>query len=130
MKLYVYKNPNPTTLAECREVADDAVAPQAPWELMTVAEFAAWNAAQTPLPDPGPSVPMMVTPWQLRRALNAAGKRAQVEAYIATLSSDLQDDWNLASFIRRASALVASLMANFGWSKNQVDNFFINVAKL
>lgn len=48
MKLHVLKNPRPGTLAEVREVADDAPAPAAPWEEMSVAAFEAWRDAQPP----------------------------------------------------------------------------------
>jgi hypothetical protein len=56
MKLYVLKNPDPQTIATCQEVADDAPTPASPWELMSIADFAAWKAVQ---PVPAQPVPLL-----------------------------------------------------------------------
>jgi len=45
MKLYVHKFPPDGSLANCREVADNAPAPIAPWIEMSVADFNTWKNA-------------------------------------------------------------------------------------
>ncbi len=49
MKLYVHKNPDQFTRANCLELSDDAPHPGLPYELMTKQELETWLAAQPPL---------------------------------------------------------------------------------
>ena len=65
-----------------------------------------------------------VTPWQIRKALNATGLRAAVEA--AVLASDLttQDAWQYATEFVRTDPLVVGLSLALGKTEAELDAVF------
>lgn len=69
-------------------------------------------------------VPAVITPLQVRLALNQAGLRAQVNAYVATLSQDEQDKWEYATTIERTNATLVAGTSALGMSVQQVDQLF------
>lgn len=88
---------------------------------MTAEEVAELEAARVPLPPP---VPTYLTPNQARKALNRLGYRDAVDAYVATLSRDEQDDWEYATSIHRDNPIIAAGAAALGLSAEQVDDLF------
>ena len=79
-------------------------------------------------PAPAPVVPIEVSPWQIRRALNAAGLRASVEAAVAGASQDTRDGWEFASTVRRDNAMLSGMAAAMGMTSAQLDQLFISAA--
>lgn len=80
------------------------------------------------LVDPPAPVPAEVTPLQMRRALNAAGLRATVEAAVAADDQETKDAWEFASTIRRDNALLAGMGTALGLTTEQIDNLFRQAA--
>jgi len=128
MKLYVHKHPDAKTLAECKEVQDDAPEPQPPLVLMTVAQFESWRQGEIDSgwtrPQPVAPVPQSVSPWQMRRALNQLGLRAMVEAAVAAGDQDARDGWDYALEIRRDNPLLAGMASALGMTNAQLDDLF------
>lgn len=84
-----------------------------------------------PLPAPGPApVPESVSPRQIRKALNAAGLRATVEAAVAAAPQDVRDDWEFALEVRRDWPALNSMAAQIGLTSEQVDALFIAAAAI
>lgn len=77
----------------------------------------------SPYAPPAP-VPLEVSPWQIRRALNASGLRAVVEGAVANAGQDAKDGWEFASVIRRDNPLLAGMAAALGMTPAQVDDLF------
>lgn len=75
-------------------------------------------------------VPTTITPLQVRLALNQSGLRAQVNAYVATLSQDEQDKWEYATTIERTNATLVAGTAALGMSPAQVDQLFQTASTL
>ena len=75
---------------------------------------------------PPPPVPESVPAHHIRRALSAAGLRAQVEAAIAALPEghEMRDDWEYTPTIRRDSVGVETLRVGLGLTTEQVDDVF------
>lgn len=58
------------------------------------------------------------SPWQIRKALNAAGLRAQTESAVAGSSDqDLKDGWEFASEFRSDDPFVIAMGAALGKSQ-------------
>lgn len=56
---------------------------------------------------PPPQPPcIVVTPWQIRKALNATGMRAAVEAFAAASDQDTRDGWERATEFREDDPLL------------------------
>lgn len=88
------------------------------------------EANQKPLPPPPPAV-YVCSPWQIRKALNAAGLRAAVEnAVAASTDQALKDGWEFATEIRSTDALVMQLGAALGKSKADIDNLIAQASSL
>ncbi len=124
MKL-VIPNPNPGPLyLSVRDVP--AETHPAPGEqLLTDAEYqAAADSWQSSI------VPQIVTPRQLRKALNAAGLRATVEAAVAAAPQDVRDEWEYALEIRRDYPLMTAMAAQLGMTDAQLDDLFRAAAQL
>ncbi len=94
-------------------------------EIITQAEKRARIVAAMPVP-----VPQTVTPWQMRKALNAAGLRATVEAAVSAADQDTKDGWEYASEIRRDNALLNSMAAALNMTSEQLDDLFRTASNL
>lgn len=74
---------------------------------------------------------MIVTPWQFRRAINAAGKRSLVDGALSSMTEDEQDGWQVASQFERLDPLVIKLAGEIlGYNATQIDNFFRSAADM
>ena len=72
---------------------------------------------------------MVLEPEQFRKAVNAAGKRAEVEAALSTMTQDEQDWWHVALRYERLHPTTIKLVGDkLGYSDTQIDNFFRNAA--
>ncbi len=88
---------------------------------------ARWGAGKWIVePLPPPPVPESVHPHHIRRALTAAGLRAQVEALIGSLPEGhpMRDDWEYAPMIRRDSVGIEAVRMQLGLTRAQVDDVF------
>lgn len=86
-----------------------------------------WATVTDAPPSP---VPRSVNPWQIRRALNARGLRAGVEAAVAAGTQDMKDGWEFASEIRRDHPLVIEVGTILGKSSKELDDLFRTAATL
>lgn len=73
---------------------------------------------------------MIVTPWQIRKALNQTGKRVAVTSAMSQADQDTQDGWEHASQFERLNPLVVSLGADLGMTDIELDDLFILAATL
>jgi len=71
-----------------------------------------------------------VSAWQIRKALNATGKRGQIEAAIKNASIDVQDGWAVAKEFERHHELVVGLTKALGMTDAEVDAVFKLAATL
>lgn len=78
-----------------------------------------------PLPEPKPQV---VSPWQMRRALNKLGLRASVEAILAAADLDTKDGWAVAQEYRRNDPMILGMAKALDLTEEQLDNLFITAA--
>lgn len=79
-------------------------------------------------PEPTIMVPEVVTPFQARAALRAAGLLSQVEAIVEAADDITKDAWEYATEFRRTSPLLNSLAVQlFGEeaAQGQLDVLFI-----
>lgn len=67
---------------------------------------------------------IVVSPWQFRKALNAEGLRAAVEAAIAAADQDTKDGYEFATEFRRHDPLVITMGTALGKTSAQMDDFF------
>jgi hypothetical protein len=77
-----------------------------------------------PPPAPGPVI-LQCTPLQFRRALRAAGIKAQADAYLATLSEEAQETYEYASVILRTDPFIEGARQALGMSAEDADNLFL-----
>lgn len=87
-----------------------------------------------PVPDP-PTLEelragMVVTPWQFRKALNASGKRGQVNAILAQADQDTKDGWEVAQQFERLHPMVVSFGQALGLTDTEMDSLFELAATL
>jgi hypothetical protein len=75
-------------------------------------------------------VPQSVTPLQARKALRASGLSDAVEAYIATQSAALQDEWEYAISVERDNPAIAAAGPALGLTDAQIDDLFRLAATL
>jgi len=66
-----------------------------------------------------------VSPWQIRKALNALGLRDAVEKAVAASDITTQDAWNHATEFRRDDVLVEGVGKALNKSDEELDNLFI-----
>lgn len=71
-----------------------------------------------------PAPPISVTPWQIRKALNAVGLRASVEAAVAAADQTTQDAWQYATEFRRDNPLVNGVALALGKTEAELDAVF------
>jgi len=105
--------------------------------LLTGIPYIVWESLHTePEPEPEPEPPtsevlnlirsrMVVSPWQLRRALNQLGLRDYVEIAVAGADQDTIDGWAYATSFERTNTLVLTLAIGLGMSDEEMDNVFI-----
>ena len=74
---------------------------------------------------PSPPVPQSISPLQARKALRIKGFRAAVDAYVAMLSDDEQEEWEYATEIRRDNSIIGAGVAAGIMTEAQVDEVFI-----
>ena len=95
---------------------------------MLYADGAFTNPPQSP---PPPNTPgQSVTPRQIRLALNQAGLRSAVEAYISAAPQDMKDTWEFSTVIERNSPLIAAGAAELNLTEAQIDDLFTLAATL
>ena len=82
-----------------------------------------------PLPTPEP-IPQSITPRQIRVQLTAIGKRQDIETIVASQSIDVQDWWEFSLEYRRDNELLISVASGLGITAEELDQFFIDAAKL
>jgi hypothetical protein len=73
---------------------------------------------------PPPPVPQAIYPLQARKALRAAGLFDAVQAHVASLSAEEQDEWEYALEIRRDHPVIVNGATALGLTKAQVDDLF------
>ena len=90
-----------------------------------------WDGAQfiSPTPDATAALQalresMVVTPWQIRKALNATGLRDEVEAGVAAGDQTTKDAWQYATEFKRLDPLVVALVAGLGKTEAEGDAVF------
>jgi hypothetical protein len=75
-------------------------------------------------PEPPVSVPQKITPLQARKALRQLGWKAAVDAFVATLSEEEQEEWDFATEYRRDNAIIAKGATALGLTQEQIDELF------
>ncbi len=73
------------------------------------------------LPDP---VPGAVTPVQIVRALREQGLKSTFDTAMSGASADIQEDWRLATVIRRDDSMLPTFQGALGLNDAQVDDLF------
>jgi hypothetical protein len=76
------------------------------------------------------SVPLSVTPRQIRQALTATGLRNQVESTVATLDQDTKDWWDFATLFERNHPMVIAMATGLAVTELQLDELFVLAASL
>ena len=71
------------------------------------------------------NVPAVVTPRQIRLALNAAGLRDAVENAVAASDQAIKDWWEYALDIERKHPLIESMAQQLGITDQQIDTLFV-----
>lgn len=75
------------------------------------------------------TVELVVTPWQLRQALNELNLRSQIDTFIKTTTNqDIKDGWEYATEWREFNPLVRSICEGLGITETQIHTIFL-VAK-
>ena len=82
------------------------------------------------LPQSQSNVPAVVTPRQIRLALNAANLRDTVEQAVAVSSQDVKDWWEYALDIERNNSMIKAMAAQLGITEQQLDALFVAAAWL
>lgn len=75
-----------------------------------------------------PQIPTSITPLQARKALRAAGYKSAVDAYVATLSEEDQEEWEYATAVERTHPVIVNGGAALGLTSDQIDQLFIQAA--
>lgn len=70
------------------------------------------------------SVPVTVSPRQMRKALRNLGFKPAVDAYLAQASEEINEDWEYATSVDRDNELIAVAAQGLGLSNEDVDNLF------
>ncbi len=77
-----------------------------------------------------PYVPKSLTPVQARIALNNAGLRTQVDNAVSSADQNTKDYWEFATSIDRNNPILISMATSLGITSEQVDQLFIEGAKI
>ncbi|MCK5603164.1 hypothetical protein KAR91_14880 [Candidatus Pacearchaeota archaeon] len=67
---------------------------------------------------------LIVTPWQIRKALNQTGKRGAVNSFINTADQDTKDGWEVATSFERLHPMIVALGPELGLSEVEIDQLF------
>ena len=73
-------------------------------------------------PQPAPEI--VVTPWQIREALNQLGLRGAVETYVAGADQRTKDAWEFAQEFKRSNPLIVGAIAALGKTPEEGDALF------
>ncbi|SEB99975.1 hypothetical protein [Bradyrhizobium erythrophlei] len=79
--------------------------------------------------NPPPPVPVSCTKLGLKRAFDELGTWATVRAAIAN-DANVQEEWDLATEVRRADPLVQHMITTMSLTDQQVDNLLIRANAL
>lgn len=79
--------------------------------------------AEPPAP-PAIVLPIVVSPRQIRQALNLLGLRASVEAWVQAADQDTRDNWQYATEFVRDNNLVEVAATDLGKTPEEVDELF------
>lgn len=82
-----------------------------------------------PAPPPLP-VPQSVAPNLMRKALRRGGLIDTIEAYVATLTPDEQDDWEYAPAYYRDNPVIEAGRQALNLTESQIDDLFRLAASL
>ena len=68
--------------------------------------------------------PIIVTPWQIRKALNATGLRESVESAVAAADTTTKDAWQYATSFVRTEPLLDGMAKAMGKTDAEIDALF------
>ena len=68
--------------------------------------------------------PIIVTPWQIRKALNATGLRESVESAVAAADTTTKDAWQYATSFVRTDPLLDGMAKVMGKTDAEIDALF------
>ena len=94
-------------------IGEDAVSVQYTIRDKTEAELQAWRAT------------LSLGPVQLRRGLRAMGKAAAVAAFVATLSAEMQEDWQVSTEYKRLDPDILAAQADLEATDEEMDQLFL-----
>ena len=83
-----------------------------------------------PVPVTATGCPSFVKMKQARLALLAAGHLSAVKTAIATMSEEVQIEWEFSETVERSSPLVTAIAALLPLTNVEVDNLFINASTI
>jgi hypothetical protein len=66
-----------------------------------------------------------LTPWQMRKALRAAGLMSAVKTAMQAADEEVKEAWEFAQEFRRDNELVCSVAAALGKTEDDLDNLWI-----
>lgn len=79
---------------------------------------------------PAGGIPVAVTGRQAKLALLAAGKLDQVEVLLQAAPRAVQIAWETAGTFERTNPLIAGLASQVGLTSTDIDQLFVEAAKL
>ena len=122
----VQKNPTPNTRANVWANASK-VPSGVQTEEMTPAQFAAWLAAQPPLPEPPGPVPTNLPAWRIRVVLKQRGLLNNVKQLINSLPAEqkaIAEEQLVDSKFERGHPLIEQLGMALGLTSDDLDDIF------
>ena len=101
------------------------------WELYkdSETEYRCYAPGEIVRADPPAPIPT-VSAWQIRKALNQAGLRDQIEAAVASASQEIKDGWEYATDFERDNLLIVQMSRGLGLADAEVDQLFVLAATL
>ena len=81
-------------------------------------------APSPPTPEQIRAAMPTISAWQVRKALNAAGLRATVEAAVAASDEETKDAWEYATEYKRTDPVLLRAAAVIGLTDQQLDDLF------